>query len=220
MPPNASPKTHTSRPQPTLAAPARRDHRPRDAASSQSPSPSWIQTTAEAAWMGWLDQMVAPLFTRWRTHAGDDAALGWTTLGRESERHGRLQLEEAVEDPEAPEPDADDPAGRGLGTADPGRTGNARLPVCVEPAVLHRPDDVEGQEAPEHDRRHDEQLVEERRAERRDDQGVPGLQRAAHARHCSAVPSVRCGIVHRGRHYRRPCHDEPRGRTRALSPTA
>ncbi len=52
MPPNASPKTHTRSPQPALPSPASRDHRPRGATSNQSPSPTWIQTVADAAWIG------------------------------------------------------------------------------------------------------------------------------------------------------------------------
>ena len=49
MPPNASPKIHTTRPQPTLAIPPSRDHLPRGATSNQRPSPTWIQTVADAA---------------------------------------------------------------------------------------------------------------------------------------------------------------------------
>ena len=52
MPPNASPKIHTARPQPTLASPPSRDQRPRAAVSSQIPIPTWIQTAAAAALTG------------------------------------------------------------------------------------------------------------------------------------------------------------------------
>ena len=52
MPPNASPKTHTARPQPTLASPPSRDQGPRAAVSSQIPIPTWIQTAAAAALTG------------------------------------------------------------------------------------------------------------------------------------------------------------------------
>ena len=60
MPPNASPKIHTTRPQPALAAPPNRDQRPRGATMSQRPRPSWIQTADDAARIGWLDQMLTP----------------------------------------------------------------------------------------------------------------------------------------------------------------
>ena len=52
MPPNASPKTHTARPQPTLASPPSRDQGPRAAVRSQIPIPTWIQTAAAAALTG------------------------------------------------------------------------------------------------------------------------------------------------------------------------
>jgi hypothetical protein len=53
MPPKASPNTQTTRPQPTLASPASRDHDPWGAAISQTPIPIWIQTAAAPAWIGW-----------------------------------------------------------------------------------------------------------------------------------------------------------------------
>ena len=34
---------------------------------------------AEAAWIGWFDQMVTPVFTRCCTQPGDPAADGWIT---------------------------------------------------------------------------------------------------------------------------------------------
>ncbi len=52
MPPNASPKIHTTRPQPTLASPPSLDQGPRAAVSSQIPIPTWIQTAAAAALTG------------------------------------------------------------------------------------------------------------------------------------------------------------------------
>ena len=52
IPPNASPKIHTARPQPTLASPPSRDQEPRAAVSSQIPIPTWIQTAAAAALTG------------------------------------------------------------------------------------------------------------------------------------------------------------------------
>ena len=52
MPPKASPKTQTARPQPTVASPPSLDHRPWAAVSSQMPRPTWIQTAAAAALTG------------------------------------------------------------------------------------------------------------------------------------------------------------------------
>ena len=111
MPPKASPKTHTMSPQPALAKPASRDHRPRGATSSQRPSPSWIHTEAAAAWIGWSDPDVAPLFTRCCTQPGEPAAGGLEHARRETERHGGLDLQQPVEDPEAAEADAENPPG-------------------------------------------------------------------------------------------------------------
>ena len=52
IPPNDSPKTQTTRPQPTLASPASRDSRPRGAASIQMPIPTWIHTADAPACIG------------------------------------------------------------------------------------------------------------------------------------------------------------------------
>jgi len=52
IPPNDSPNTHTTRPQPTLTSPARRDIAPRGAARIQMPIPTWIHTAAAAACIG------------------------------------------------------------------------------------------------------------------------------------------------------------------------
>jgi hypothetical protein len=53
MPPNDSPKTHTTSPQPALASPARRDSGPRAEASIQMPIPTWIHTADAPACIGW-----------------------------------------------------------------------------------------------------------------------------------------------------------------------
>src|SRR6266478_8719277 len=78
-PPNDSPNTHTTSPQPTAAAPASRDHGPRAATMSQAPIPTSIQTVAAPAWMGWYDQMVPPQLSRCWTQGGDAAAIGSIT---------------------------------------------------------------------------------------------------------------------------------------------
>src|SRR5579862_6272262 len=79
IPPNDSPNTHTTRPQPTLATPASLDHVPRAATSSQAPIPTWIHTEAAPAWMGWNDQLVPPQLTTCWTQPGDAAAVGSMT---------------------------------------------------------------------------------------------------------------------------------------------
>ena len=52
MPPKASPKTQTTRPQPTLASPASRDSGPRAATISHRPIPTWIHTADAPACIG------------------------------------------------------------------------------------------------------------------------------------------------------------------------
>ena len=79
MPPNASPKTQTTSPQPALTSPAERDHAPRGATSSQTPMPSWIQTAEAAAVIGWLDHRVTPTLTTCCTQSGAPLADGEST---------------------------------------------------------------------------------------------------------------------------------------------
>ena len=52
IPPNDSPKTHTTSPQPALASPARRDSGPWAEASIQMPMPTWIHTADAPACIG------------------------------------------------------------------------------------------------------------------------------------------------------------------------
>src|SRR5579862_5660840 len=79
IPPNDSPNTHTTSPQPALASPASRDSIPRGAASSQTPSPTWIHTVAEPAGTGWLVQVAWPQCTTCCTQGGDAPAVGSIT---------------------------------------------------------------------------------------------------------------------------------------------
>src|SRR5215469_10532794 len=79
MPPNASPKVHTTSPQPVLTSPATRDQRGLAADSSQTPIPSWIQTAPDAASTGWADQAAAAQPTAWTTQPGEPAAAGEMT---------------------------------------------------------------------------------------------------------------------------------------------
>ena len=53
IPPNASPNAQTTSPHATLASPASRDDQPRGAKISHMPMPTWIQTVAAPAWIGW-----------------------------------------------------------------------------------------------------------------------------------------------------------------------
>ena len=46
---------------------------------SQTPIPTWIQTTEAAAWTGWYDQLVPAQFTRCWTQPGELAAAGLMT---------------------------------------------------------------------------------------------------------------------------------------------
>src|ERR1039458_236958 len=80
MPPKASPNTHTTRPQPTLAPPATRDQYPLGATSRKTPRPIWIHTVAAAADTGRFDQMVAPTLAMCWTHPGDELAAGVSTV--------------------------------------------------------------------------------------------------------------------------------------------
>ena len=66
MPPKASPKTQTTRPQPTLTTPANCDSRPRFAISSRTPMPTWIHTADAANRTGQL------ICGRAARSAGDD----------------------------------------------------------------------------------------------------------------------------------------------------
>ena len=52
IPPKDSPNTQTTSPQPTLASPASRDQVPREAASIQTPIPTWIHTADAPACIG------------------------------------------------------------------------------------------------------------------------------------------------------------------------
>ena len=52
IPPNDSPKTQTTSPQPRLLNPANRDQFRRARTSSQTPIPTWIHTAAAPAGMG------------------------------------------------------------------------------------------------------------------------------------------------------------------------
>src|SRR5712691_4871169 len=66
--------------QPAPTAPATRDQGPRAEASIQIPMPTWIQTAAAPAAMGWKDQDEPAQLTRSRTQPGAPAAAGAMTL--------------------------------------------------------------------------------------------------------------------------------------------
>ena len=150
-----------------------------------------------------LDRMVGP-----DGHAAVDEVLdparraGGRRLdhaGREAQGHGRLQLEQPVEDPEAAEADAEDPPGGRFGRREARGRRERILAVLLQPPVLDGPHDVEADGAQRAHQEDEEQLVEERRVEGRDDEGVTGLERAAHAGHGLFPPLGRPGgpgIVH------------------------
>ena len=93
---------------------------------------------AAAADTGWSDQMVVPALTRLWTQPGDEEAAGVMTEPGRPERHGRLQLQQAVEQPQEAEGDPEEPAGRGLGVGP--RLGH----LDVGRARGHRPSVVHG----------------------------------------------------------------------------
>src|ERR1700721_2960571 len=78
-PPNASPKTQTTRPHARPESPANRDHRPRGATISSTPIPIWIHTVAAAASTGCLSQIVIPTLTIDWTHPRDAEDAGFMT---------------------------------------------------------------------------------------------------------------------------------------------
>jgi len=80
--------------------------------------PTWIHTADVAAGIGWFSQIVVPTLTMCWTQPGDDDADGSGPLWQ-SERHRCLGLEEAVEQPDQPEADPEQPraAGSGYGYA-------------------------------------------------------------------------------------------------------
>src|ERR1700722_1520528 len=81
MAPNASPNDQTISPQATLDSAASRSDQPRTAKIIQSPMPTWIQTVAAAAAMGWKLQRFAPQFTRATTQPGEPASAAWSRAG-------------------------------------------------------------------------------------------------------------------------------------------
>ena len=102
-------------PTPIAASPANRDHRPRGARRSRAPIPSWSHTADAAAWTGWSVQIMTPKMHHVLDPSRRRARRGLEHAGRQAERHGRLELEQPVEDPQQPEPDAQDATGDGLG---------------------------------------------------------------------------------------------------------
>ena len=192
-PPNASPKTHTTRPQPTLTTPAPWDHRPRGATRRSRPTPNWIHTADAAASAGWRDQAVAPKCTRPCTQPGDVEAGGPEHVRRQAQRHLRLELQQAVDDPQGAEADTQDPPGHGLGAGLGTRSGQ-RPAGGQGPAVLHGPEHVPGGEEEDEDHEDDRTLTDEGRVERLDDDGVTRSRRSPHARH-HRVPSLRTVVT-------------------------
>ena len=152
--------------------------------------PTWIHTVAAAAVTGWSDQMVVPTPTRCWTHPGDEPAAGRDDRAGQAERHGPLDLEEAVEQPEEPEGEPEQPAGRRLGVGPRAGDGGVQRARGHRPPILHGAGHVPGQ-GQEHPEGHqDQELVVERGAERRGDGGVVGLESMPHSWHLVTTP---CG---------------------------
>ncbi len=152
--------------------------------------PTWIHTVAAAAVTGWSDQMVVPTPTRCWTQPGDELAAGRDDRPGQAQRHGPLDLQQAVEQPEDPEGDPEQPAGRRLGVGP--RAGNGRVQRAGghRPPVVHGAGHVPGQGQDHPEDHQDHELVVERGAERRGDGGVVGLESVPHSWHVVTTP---CG---------------------------
>ena len=154
IPPKASPKTQTTRPQPALTSPASLDDQPAGAAISHAPMPSWIHTAAAPAWIGWNDQAVPAQLTTCWTQTGELAAVGWITCAGQAGGHGRLRLQDPVEDPEDAEADPQQPPAAGSvvpsAQAERGcRPATTRQPCGRRPATRAAPSQAEPEQQQE-----------------------------------------------------------------------
>ena len=126
------------------------------------------------------DQALHPFRGGRRTGAQD--------AGRHSERHGLLQLQEAVDHPQGPEADPQHSTRHGLGRG--GGPGRGELRSSRHgPAVLQGPQSVPGHEQEDQHQENQGGLPPEGRMELVDDGRVAGARRMAHSGHqASAFP--------------------------------
>ena len=199
MPPNASPNDQTTSPQPTVARPPG----PRPSAAGCDEEPEAEPDLDPDRRRGRLDRMVGPDAQATVDEMLDPARRGGSRrldhAGRKAEGHGGLELQEAVEDPEASEADPEHTPGGRFRRREARRRGKRVLTVLLQPPVLDGPDDVEPDRTQRAHQENEEQLVQELRVEGRDDEGVTALKRAAHAGHGLPPPlgwPSGPGIVH------------------------
>src|SRR5664280_2078732 len=152
MPPNASPNTHTTRPQPTLTPPAALDQYPRGATRRNTPTPIWIHTVAAAADTGWFDQVVHP--------ARGGACRRSDDGPRQAEWHRSLDLEQAVEDPDDPEGDPEHPASRRLRIGLRLHDGGIQGAGSRRPPETDRSDGIPCQRQDDQEQHDEEELVQ------------------------------------------------------------
>ena len=104
---------------------------------------------------------MTPLFTRCCTQSGDPLAAGWMTFGRKAQRHGGLDLQQAVEHPDAAEADAKDASGQWFREGAGEGVGKLSQAVLPEAPVLDGPHDIEGHGTQHDDQEDDEKLMKE-----------------------------------------------------------
>jgi hypothetical protein len=102
--------------------------------------------------------------------------------GRHVERHGLLQLQETIDNPERPEAESEESTRRGLRRGGRARWG-VRSSVRHSPAVLLGPQGVPGHEEENQKQENDQALVRQRRVELSDDRRVTRARSASHSRH-------------------------------------
>ena len=149
-----------------------------------APIPTWIHTVADAAWIGWFDQMVAPLFTRCCTQAGDDAgrrAGSRPTGARAASRIWICSSPSKIQS--APKPIRRIRRAAGSGEAFGPRRGNEACPWALSLRYWTVRNTLKPTAHRHNEHENDDELMEERCVEARDDQGVARLERAAHAGH-------------------------------------
>ena len=152
------------------------------ATRSHSPIPTWIHTVADAAWIGWFDQMAAPLFTRCCTQPGDALAEGWITPVGSPRGIEDWICSSPSKIQSAPKPIRSIRRAIGSGEASD-RDGKRGLPVGLELPVLDGAEHVEADCAQHNEHKNDDELMKERCVEAREDERVARLESASHAGH-------------------------------------
>ena len=194
MPPNASPKTHTTSPQPALARPAE----PRPPAPGGDDEPEAEPHLDPDGGRGGLDRMVGPDGDAAVHEVLDPPGRGGGRrldhAGGKAQRHGRLELQEPVEDPQAAESETEDAPGGRFGRCETrSRRGTSARPCSFSLRYWTVRTTLKPMAQRAHDQEDDQELVEQSRMEGRDDEGVARLHRATHAGHALALSHGRPG---------------------------